>query len=66
MSHLNHDNPEIVLQILGILRLMTLNANVEAQDAVFSEISDRDSAFCRRVHGRLEGVISTFSETWAK
>ena len=67
MAHLNYDNPEIVLQILGLLRLFTDDANIESQKVIFEEISgDRDSVFCRRVYELLEEVISTFSETWAK
>ncbi len=66
MNYLNQDNPEIVLQILGILKLMTWNANINAQDGIFGEISHRDSAFCRRVYRLMEGAISTFSGTWAK
>ena len=67
MAHLNYDNPEIILQILGLLRLFTDDANIESQKVIFEEISgDRNSVFCRRVYELLEEVISTFSETWAK
>ena len=66
MLHTSHPDKEIVLQILGLLRLITLNANLKAQDLLYEEISNRDSVFCGRVYMLLEDVISTFKETWAK
>ena len=66
MLHMSHPDKEIVLQILGLLRLITLNANLKAQDFLYEEISNRDSVFCARVYMLLEDVISTFKETWAK
>ena len=66
MAHLNNDNPEIILLILGLLRLLTWGANIESQNVIFEEISDRNSVFCRKVYELLEEVISTLSETWAK
>ncbi len=66
MYHLSNDNPEIELQILGILRLMTWNANVDVQDDVFIEMSDSYSEFCEKVYRLLEGVLSSFIGTWAR
>ena len=66
MMHLNHKSDEVVVQVLGLVKLMTLNANIKAQDQVFEIIGDRDSMFCRRVYELLDDCTDTFRETWAK
>ena len=58
----------MILQVLALLRLITLDPNTEAecQTAVFELISMRDSVFCHRVHGLLQDVSDTFKETKAE
>lgn len=66
MLLMNHDNDKIMIQIFGLLTLLTANANEKAQDEVFKAVvSNNDSIFCQKLYCILESVSATFTETWA-
>ena len=61
MAHLDHVYDDVALQVLGLLKHLTYNANEHAQNSVFKHISSGESTFCERVYKLLENAIAVFN-----
>ena len=61
MIHLDHEDDEVTLQVLGLLKHLTSKANKKAQDCVQKKISSEESLFSKRVYKLLENAIAVFN-----